>query len=559
MTTIAEKIKTTYQRIREKGADGVWISLVPEEENLHRAAEIEARREQFPLAGKTFAIKDNIDLAGLPTTAACPEFSYEPKENAHVVQRLIEAGAIPIGKTNLDQFATGLNGTRTPYEIPRNSFDPRYIPGGSSSGSAVAVAMGEVDFALGTDTAGSGRVPAAFNNLVGFKPTKGRWSTRGLLPACRSLDCITVFGRTLEECAAVDEALCGYDEADPFSRQEPASALLRRRRIGVLAKTEQEFFGDPEYEWLYHRAIEKTSHLGWETGTFDYQPFLDAASLLYSGPWVAERHAALKKFLHGNADAMHPTVRSIVEGGAGFTATDAFEGQYRLAKLARRTEATWAKYDALLLPTAGTIYKVDEMLADPIRLNSNLGRYTNFVNLLDLCAIAIPAGFRSDGLPFGVTLIGPAWSEARLLELAGEFLEEKLERKRRGIQVAVVGAHLRGQPLNSQLTNLEARFVCATHTAPEYRLHALPHSVPPKPGMVRGIGGRKIEVEVWEMTAEAFGKFVAAVPPPLCIGTITLENGDMVKGFLCESEALKGATEITEYGGWRNYLADQKP
>lgn len=412
MSDLRAKIAATYERIRQRGDDAVWISLLPESEALAYAER--TGNDKLPLAGKTFAIKDNIDLIGLPTTAACPEFAYQPKRHAEVVRRLIEAGAIPIGKTNLDQFATGLNGTRSSYGIPQNAINPAYISGGSSSGSAVAVAAGLVDFALGTDTAGSGRVPAGFHGLVGLKPTRGRWSTSGLVPACRTLDCITVLAKTVEEAAAVDAVLAAYDETDPYSRCAVPCHSVDRPRVGVLAESEREFFGDTEYARLYEAAIAHAREIGWEVGEFDYRPFREAASLLYAGPWVAERYAALEDFIKAQASAIHPVVRTIVEGAGRFSAVDTFKAQYQLAAYARETEATWAQYDALLLPTTGTIYTIEQMLADPITLNSNLGRYTNFMNLLDLSGLAVPAGRRADGLPFGVTLFAQAWQDPSL-------------------------------------------------------------------------------------------------------------------------------------------------
>jgi allophanate hydrolase len=421
MSALADKIAQTFQRIRERGSDGVWISLVPEEQALIRAAELEADSGDLPLKGSTFAIKDNIDLAGLPTTAACPAYAYTPKESAFVVQRLVDAGAIPIGKTNLDQFATGLNGTRSPYGFPCNFYNAAYISGGSSSGSAIAVAAGLTDFALGTDTAGSGRVPAAFNNLVGFKPTRGSWSTTGLVPACRTLDCISVLTRTLEEAERIDRVVRGFDQDDPYSRHSRDSLPTLLRRVGVLPSHEREFFGDTEYARLYSLAVERAAGSGWNVRKFDYCPFRKAADLLYSGPWVAERYSAARSLIETKPDALHPVVRSVMLGARKFSAVDAFESQYRLAALARESERTWQNFDAILLPSAGTIYAIDQMLADPIQLNTNLGRYTNFMNLLDLCGIAIPAGFRSDNIPFGVTLFAPSWQESLLFKLAREF------------------------------------------------------------------------------------------------------------------------------------------
>ena len=421
MSSLREKILDAFRRIRERGEDGVWISLLTVEEAIRHAERVESDSRELPFRGRTFAIKDNIDLAGLPTTAACPAFSYMPERSATVVQRLIDAGAVPIGKTNLDQFATGLNGTRSPYGIPRNFYDSAYISGGSSSGSAIAVAAGLVDFALGTDTAGSGRIPAAFNNLVGFKPTRGSWSADGLVPACRTLDCITVLARTLQEASQVDQVVRDFDPNDPYSRMPTHFKPPELFRIGVLPPEEREFFGDEEYAALYDSAVERAASLGWAIHEFDYRPFRDAADLLYQGPWVAERYSAAKSIVETNPHALHPVVRSIILAATKFTAVDAFEAQYRLAGLARESEKTWQSVDALLLPSAGTIYTVEQMLTAPTELNSNLGRYTNFMNLLDLCGIAIPAGFRSDRIPFGVTLFAKAWSDPLLFELAHQF------------------------------------------------------------------------------------------------------------------------------------------
>jgi allophanate hydrolase len=541
-----------FALIRERGDDGVWISLVEQRSAVARAHEVEG--SGLPLAGRLFAVKDNIDVAGLPTTAGCPAYSYRPKGNAFVVQRLLDAGAIVIGKTNLDQFATGLNGTRTPHTIPRNSINADYISGGSSSGSAVAVALGEVDFGLGTDTAGSGRVPAAFNNLVGFKPTRGRWSNSGLVPACRSLDCITVMSKDLAETLAVDAVVAAFDASDPWSRPAPAGFHPRTGRVAVLPADQREFFGDAECERLYGEALRRAASLGWVLEEFDYRPFLEAAALLYNGPWVAERRSALGAFLEAHPRDVHPVVRGIVEGGGRFSAVEAFEAQYRLAAIVRETAPLWERCESMLLPTAGTIYTVAQMLADPVALNSNLGRYTNFVNLMDLCAIAVPAGFRADGLPFGVSFIGPAWTENAQAQLAGDFLGQPVNAAPPGqIRVAVVGAHLRGQPLNGHLLQLGGTFVAQTRTAPCYRLFALPGTQPPKPGLVRSEGGGSIEVEIWSLSEAAFGRFVAGIPAPLGIGSLTLEDGSSVAGFLCEGSAVRNALDITYFGGWRAY------
>jgi allophanate hydrolase len=552
MNDLVDKVRAVYQRIRERGDDGVWIALVDEEDAVARTRSL--GHANGPLHGWTFAVKDNIDVAGLPTTAACPQFSHVPTRNAFVVQRLLDAGAIVIGKTNLDQFATGLNGTRTPHTIPRNFFRSEFISGGSSSGSAIAVACGEVDFALGTDTAGSGRVPAAFNNLVGLKPTRGRWSTSGLLPACRSLDCITVLAKSLAEAVAVDRVVTADDEEDPYSRTRPPGFHPSTRCVAVLRRNQREFFGDEEYARLYDEAVERAEALGWEVCEFDYAPFLEAAALLYQGPWVAERAAALGDFLANHPESVNPVVRGIVEGGGSFSAEQAFVAQYRLADVIRRTRGLWKRCDAMLLPTVGTIYTVEEMLADPVVKNSHLGRYTNFVNLMDLCVVSVPTGWRSDGIPFGVSLIGPAWTDEKLARLAAEILGEATPPAEPGVKVAVVGAHLRGQPLNGQLLELGASFLEQSRTAPCYRLFALPGTTPPKPGMIRASDGGSIEVEIWSLSETAFGRFVACVPTPLGFGSVELASGEWVKGFLCEPWAVAEARDITSFGGWRTFL-----
>jgi allophanate hydrolase len=353
----------------------------------------------------------------------------------------------------------------------------------------------------------------------------------------------------------VDRVVKAFDRHDPFSRQEPHRFHAEKRCLAVLPESQREFFGDAEYARLYAEALDRAAALGWKLVEFDYEPFLDAASLLYSGPWVAERHAAMRAFMENHAAAVHPVVRRIVEGAAHFSATEAFEAAYKLADLIRHTEPLWNECDAMLLPTAGTIYHVDQMLADPVQLNTNLGRYTNFVNLMELSGVAVPAGFRKDGLPFGITFIGPAWTDAKLMRVAGEFLGEVMPAPREGIQLAVVGAHLRGQPLNRQLLELGAVFVEATRTSARYRLFALLNTTPPKPGLVREEEGAEIEVEVWELSEAAFGRFVAAIPAPLGIGTVELKSGETVKGFLCEGHAIRGAEDISHFGGWRGYLA----
>ncbi|MGE0774033.1 MAG: allophanate hydrolase [Sphingomonadaceae bacterium] len=573
----AELLTMLAERL-DKGDPAAFITRTPMVGLFKAAAALIARAPEpnsLPLWGIPFAVKDNIDVAGMPTTAACPAFSYIPDKDAEAVARLRAAGAIVIGKTNLDQFATGLNGTRSPYGAPRCVFNSNYISGGSSSGSAVAVASGAAAFALGTDTAGSGRVPAAFNNIVGIKPTPGLISTTGLVPACRSLDCISIFAATAADGGLVRQLIEGFDVADPFSRHaEPRSLPGAGLRIGILAADDRQFFGDREYERLYAAAIERAIALGATPVEIDYAPFRETAALLYDGPWVAERFAAFETF-EVSVDELDPSVAAIMLGGQTSSAADAFRGQYRLAELRRRTEAEWARVDVLLLPTAPTIYRVDEMIADPIALNSRLGAYTNFFNLLGLSAIAVPAGFRSDGLPFGITIAAPSFSDYALIPIASALHEAaKTGAGRDGrfatpppaapvpdnrLRLAVVGAHLSGMALNCELHALGAMLERQCRTSADYRLYLLPGTTPAKPGLVRedGFAGPGIEIEIWSLPAEAFGRFVEAIPAPLGIGKIMLADGSRVSGFLCEKTAVSDAEEITAFGGWRNYMAAQ--
>jgi allophanate hydrolase len=556
-------IDALYDRLQREPLHPIWISLVPREVALDRARELGGHPE-WPLAGKTFAVKDNFDVAGIPTTAGCPAYAYTPSATATVVQRLQDAGALLIGKTNMDQFATGLVGTRSPFGACSSVFDPRYISGGSSSGSAVAVAKNLVTFSLGTDTAGSGRVPAAFNGLLGVKPTRGLLSTQGVVPACRTLDCVSIFARTSRDSYEVWKVARGLDPGDPFSheprRGEDAAPWLNQAfRFGVPATRQLEFFGDEDAARLYQAAVDRLEQLGGKKIEIDFSVFRKAADLLYGGPWVAERLAAIKAFFGEHAEEVEPVVRGIIGGAGRYTAVDAFEADYRLRELRREAEKQWAAMDVLMLPTTGTIYTHEQIAADPVKLNTNLGYYTNFVNLMDLAAVAAPAGFRSNGLPFGISFIGPAFSDEALLALADRYLgaTTPLLNKSPGcVEVAVVGAHLSGQPLNWQLTQRGARLQKTCRTAPNYRLYAL-GSTPPKPGLVRDekFQGPGIEVEVWAMPEDRFGGFVAEVPAPLGIGAAILDNGDSVKCFLCEPYAISAAAEITQFGGWRAYLS----
>ena len=568
-TTALAVIENTIARLAayDSHQPQAWISRADPAALRAAARAVDARiaaGEHLPLAGVPYAAKDNIDVAGMETTAACPAFAYRPERSATVIEKLEAAGAICVGKTNLDQFATGLVGTRSPYGIPRNVYNRDYVSGGSSSGSAVATAAGLVGFALGTDTAGSGRVPAAFNHLVGLKPSKGRWSTRGLVPACRTLDCITVFADRLEDAALVDSVLAGFDAEDAFSRPL-ADMPIRGRRIGVPARAQRQFFGDVEAECLYDRALAALAQ-GCELVEIDIDPLLEAAQLLYGGPWVAERTAAVAALLESNPLAIDPVVREVIAPGGTMLATELWNGIYRLADLARGAEAMWGEVDALAFPTTGTTYRVAELLEAPVALNSNLGRYTNFVNLLDMAAVAVPAGARGNGTGFGITLVGPAHSDKGLIALAGDYLASAglpplppldLGDRMDTVKLAVVGAHLEDMPLHWQLTSRGATFVGAFTTAPNYRLYAMADSVPPKPALVHSETGAAIALEVYELDMASFGSFVTEVPPPLAIGTVQLADGSSVKGFVAEPRALTGAEDITHLGGWRAYIASR--
>ena len=562
----------------ESNAHNIWISQVGDDALRARARHLDGiDPASLPLYGIPFAIKDNIDFAELPTTAACPAFAYQPSSSAPVVQALLDAGAIALGKTNLDQFATGLVGTRSPHGACRNAFDPEYLSGGSSSGSAVAVALGLASFALGTDTAGSGRVPAAFNNLVGYKPTLGLLSMSGVVPACRTLDTVSIFALTAEDAERVRQVAARFDAADPWSRPLPRAAKrgwgTGNFSFAVPRDAQLEFFGNDSYAWLFVEAIDQLRNLGGEPREIDISPLLETARLLYEGPWVAERYLATESLLASNPDAMLPVTRGIIQGGATPRALDAFRAQYRLQALRRAAAPLWESCDLLLLPTAGTHYRIAEVEADPVALNSNLGRYTNFVNLLDLAAVAVPSGFTPAGLPFGISLIAPEGSDADLLSLAGRAQRaagDTLGATRLPlppaqpaptgapeglVDVMVCGAHLSGLPLNPQLLERRAVCIATTRTAPIYRFYALPGGPPFRPGLVQvREGGVAIDVEVWRMPVEHFGSFVAGIPAPLGIGKVRLEDGSLVSGFMCEAIGTEGAEDISALGGWRQYL-----
>ncbi len=579
-TAMVEALHASIQ----KNENPIWISTLSLTALKDHARNVEARGlEALPLYGVPFAIKDNIDLANTVTTAACPAFGYQPEHSAPVVQRLLDAGAIPVGKTNLDQFATGLNGSRSPYGACQNAFDPGYISGGSSSGSAVAVAKGQVCFSLGTDTAGSGRVPAAFNNVIGYKPTKGWFSSAGMVSACRSLDTISIFAHTATDAARILDIAAGFDRQDNFSREREGHGFdfgkAAHFRVGIPRKDQLKFFGNSDCERLFNEAVAQVEALGGAIIDIDFEPFLKAARLLYEGPWVAERYASIQSFFDRHSDQIISPVRDIIASAKQYTAADAFKGFYRLRDTARQANQVWATIDCLLTPTVGTIYTIQALQHDPIRLNNNLGYYTNFMNLLDYAAVAVPAGFQQNGLPFGITLVAPAHQDEPLLHFAHRLQQayclplgatglpfptaaQFAAASHSGqVRIAVCGAHLSGLPLNEQLTSRQGRLIAVTTTSPEYRLYSLPGSPPRRPGLIRvkpGETGFAIEVEVWELSLRQFGSLIAGIPAPLGIGTLTLSNGESIQGFLCEHHAIGTAEDISHCGGWRAYLRQLK-
>jgi allophanate hydrolase len=548
MSRILSRVHAAYARIEAVDRPEIWIGLRPREDveaEARRLDERLTRGERLPLAGRLLAVKGNIDVVGLPTTAGCPAYAYEPAADAPVVARLRAAGALVLGTTNLDQFATGLVGTRSPHGAVRNAHDPGRVSGGSSSGSAVAVALGVVDLALGTDTAGSGRVPAAFNGIVGLKPTRGLVPTEGVVPACASIDCVTVFARTLPE---AERALAHM--ASPSARPLPA---LPARAPGPwrIAVPPLAQLGELDEGWAeaYEAAVSRVETAGAEIRTLDLAPFTEAAAMLYEGAFVAERYTAVgafvDKLLAEGGEGLDPTVAGIITRARDIPAHRLYTDTERLTALRTRALAELADADALLLPTAPGHPTLAEVAADPLGANARLGRFTNSTNLFDLAAAAVPAG-EVNGLPFGVMLIGPAFTDERLANIASLLQPQA--------RVAVVGAHLTGQPLNPQLLSLGAVFDRTTTTAPLYRLHAL-RTTPAKPGLVHvGEGGAQIEAEIWRLPAEGLGRLLTALPRPMTLGSVELSDGSRVPGFLCEPGPLKEAQDITEYGGWRSYL-----
>ena len=574
-----ETVARSYRRIREHNDPAIFIALRDEKEAMAEAENLSRQDAAgLPLLGVPVAVKDNIDAAGMQTTAACPAFAYRPAQDATVVARLRAAGAIIIGKTNLDQFATGLVGVRSPYGIPVNPVRRDLVPGGSSSGSAVAVAAGLVPLALGTDTAGSGRVPAMLNNIVGLKPSLGLLSTAGVVPACRTLDCVSVFSLTVDDAVTALKAMAASDAGDPFSRDRllgSMTAFPGKLRLGVPRNGQLIFFGDRLAEKAYGEALQRWSALGAELIEFDLEPFYETARLLYEGPWVTERYLVIRDLLERSPEAVHPVTREITAAGSRISAADTFTALYRLQALRSVAARTLAELDAMVLPTAPTAYTTEQVLANPIELNSRLGTYTNFVNLLDLCGLALPGAMRADGIPFGITLLAPAGRDAFLASIGRVFhADTRLAVGAKGlaqpplvplpplsddeIALAVVGAHLSGMALNGELKALGARLLEETATAPDYKLYAL-DTTPPKPGMLRVVAGTgtAIKLELWALSAASFGKFVAAIPPPLSIGTVRLADGRGIKGFIVEPAAVGGARDISSFGGWRAFVASR--
>jgi allophanate hydrolase len=531
------------------------------EDVIAEAEALPPRSDASPLWGVPFVAKDNIDVAGIPTTAACPAYAYTPDRDAFVIARLRAAGALVIGKTNLDQFATGLVGVRSPYGVPKNAVDPEIVPGGSSSGSGVAVGHGFVTFSLGTDTAGSGRVPAALNNIVGLKPSLGALSATGVVPACRTLDTISIFAGTVSDAFAVFQVVCAEDTDDAYSKSMPAGHLTAAPpsfKVGVPDAASRIFFGDAVQAKNFEANLKKLASLGADIIELDFSPLYAVAEMLYEGAWVAERYTVVEDLMRNTPDALHPTTAKIIGAAESLSAADAFRGIYRLKDLERAAQALMGRVDLLCVPSIPTFYSVADLEADPVTPNSNLGTYTNFVNLLDMCGIAVPSEARSDGRPGSITLLAPSGEDARVASIAARFAGEAIadapkQAMETEIALAVCGAHMSGMALNHELTSRGGRLLEATRTAPRYRLYALAGGPPQRPGLLRIEKGAKIELEVWALPKSSVGAFLEGIPSPLSIGTVELEKGSKAHGFLVETTGVQGADDITHLGSWRKF------
>lgn len=567
--SVEKFLRSKLEQVRADQSNA-WLSVISDQQlDVYLAELAEQDIEQLPLFGVPFAIKDNIDLQGLDTTAGCEAYRYQPSESAYVVKQLIQAGAVPLGKTSLDQFATGLVGTRSPWGVVNNSFDPQYISGGSSSGSAVAVATNQVCFALGTDTAGSGRVPAAFNNLYGLKPSKGLLSCSGVVPACRTLDCVTFFTKSAEDLSTLYQVGASYDESDCYARYAieqglEATTQFSGLRVGVPSDEQLKFFGNEEYRKLYAQSVARLESLGAEVIPFDLSPFIEAANLLYQGPWVAERYAAIESFFNSNQEQCLDVIQTIVGGAKDLSAADTFKAMYQLQALKVQCDQLMDDVDAVFTPTAGTIYTIDEVNSDPIALNTNLGYYTNFMNLLDYSAVAMPAGFTEAGLPFGVTLFAQAFQDEALIALGKEWQQamhlplgatQVEPESSESVDLLVCGAHMKDLALNHQLIELGANFKQRTTTSENYSLYCLAGGPPLRPGLVRNANqGQKIEVEIWRIPKNKLGALLVQIPHPLGLGSVEIDSGEWVKGFICEGIGIQDAKDISETGGWRHFL-----
>lgn len=570
-------VEEVYRRIDAIADPGIFIHLIDKAELLADAEKLGPYDPFRPLWGIPFVIKDNIDAAGKPTTAACPAYEFIAEEDAYVVRKLKAAGALLIGKTNLDQFATGLVGIRSPFPPPKNAVDPKIVPGGSSSGSAVAVGHGIVGFSLGTDTAGSGRVPAALNNIVGLKPTLGALSASGVVPACRTLDTVSIFALTVEDAYTVYQIASGFDEADAYARvvtAPPLAAIPPKLRIGIPDSGSIEFFGDTAQAQSFADTIVLLKNEGADIVNVDFTPFYDVAKMLYEGAWVAERHTVIEDLMRDSPDAVHPVTRKVVGAALDLSATDAFRGIYRLKELARKTEPVLKSLDLLCVPTMPTFYSVADLEADPIGPNSRNGTYTNFVNLLDMCGLAVPVAPRSDARPGSVTLLAPAGQDgflaalgSRLEQLAPHTLgatgwalpqpsDHKPGASADELALAVCGAHMSGMALNHELTSRHARFLEQATTSDAYSFYALAGSPPKRPGLVRGTpgSGGEISLEIWTVPLSEVGGLLASIPGPLGLGSLDLADGRTVQGFICEAVGTSGAENITHLKSWRIYI-----